>query len=82
MCFWVRPKTDGIFPIIVCYELDRKFHSNDFLITEHVENLKLQFKHNSLHLCLLCLVLLWLRFLISNGCSEKYHGKKLQRTKK
>ena len=43
-----------------------------------VENLKLQFDHDSLYLYL-HLVLLWFGFLMLNGCSEKYHWKKLQR---
>lgn len=47
-----------------------------------MENLKLQFDHDSLYLCLLFLVLLWLGYLMLNGCFEKYHEKKRRRTKK
>ena len=69
---WIQPRTDRISPIMVCYGLDGKFHSDGC-----VENLKLQFDHNSFYLCLLYLVLLWLGILMLNMCSEKYHGIKL-----
>ena len=58
---------------------ERQFHCDDVLMKDYVENLKLQFDHDSFYLCLLYLVLLWLGFLMLNRCSEKHDGTKLIR---
>ena len=62
--------------------IERQFHSDNFLMKDGVEKLKLQFEYDSLYLCLLYLVLLWLGFSMLNGCSEKHHGEKLYRAQK
>lgn len=68
---------------MTCYKFDRKFHYDDFLMSKGcAENLKLPLDHDSLYLCLLHLVLLWLGFLKLNGYFEKHHGKKGRREKK